>query len=284
MKIKLLLLLYLSFLISGCEDGFLSVEEKTVNIPSSTAPTIVAFLCPQDSVHTVQLYYTSPVIGKNNLPEWSANVSKSVVTLSDESQTVALKSEKNRNNIFKIKATDFKVVAGKTYKLRVVTYDGQQAEATCTIPLSKIDIKKVDTKAVNSSDPFYLITWMDIANEQNYYAVYIVQGQVNFSTGERRVGNDTGENGILDTGREGQELSTKRSFLLQKRRNASDGFSFVSEIQLLNTDIHFYRYHKDLEILQISDDNPLSEPTNIYSNIKGGFGVFAGFTRASGYF
>jgi|GEM_PF-4033619 len=287
MKIKLLPTLFLGFSLLGCEGGFLSVEEKSVNIPSSTAPTITAFLCPQDSVHTVRLYRTIPVVGADNLREWNANVGKGVVTLSDETQTVTLQPEKNPVGVFRIKAKDFRVMAGKTYKLNVVTYDGQKAEATCTIPLSKIDIKKANTKLANSadpSDPLYFVTWLDIANEQNYYAVHVVQGQVNFTTGERRVSYDSGGEVIVDVGFEGKELITKMSFLMQKRRSAGGGFFFVSEIQLLNTDIHFYRYHKDLEILQLSDGNPLSEPANIYSNIKGGFGVFAGYTRASGYF
>lgn len=287
MKIRILSISFLSLLLLSCSGDFLSVEENSANIPSSTAPTITAFLCPQDSIHTVRLYYTSPVVGKNNLQEWTNNVGKSVVTLSDENQTVTLKSEENSSSVFKVKSKDFKVVAGKSYTLKVITYDGQKAEATCTIPLNRIDIKTVDTKAVNAPnfpEPKYLITWMDIPNEQNYYAVYMVAEQINFTTGERRIDYDEGENSILDIGYEGKRLSTKKSFLLRKRQNAGSGFVYISEIQLLNTDINFYKYQKDLEIQRISADNPLVEPVNIYSNIKEGFGVFAGYTRASGYF
>jgi hypothetical protein len=286
MKIKYIFLLFISIFFASCsDDGFLSVEEDAVNIPFSNAPTITAFLCPQDTVHKVQLTYTRPVVGKDLSREWSQNVGKAIVTLGNGEQTVTLKSGGNSSSYFTIKAKDFKVEAGKTYTLNVTTYDGQKAEATCTIPVSKVDLKKVDTKEITDAkyqEKKYLVTWQDIPNEQNYYAVYVFQKDV--SRTYVRVGVEYTENSIADTGINGGQMISTKNFYMTGRQNFTNGEYRVTEIQILNTDINFYRYHKDLEILTISGDNPLVEPINIYSNIKGGFGVFAAYTRANGIF
>ena len=286
MKTKYIFLLFTSLFFASCsDDGFLSVEEDIANIPVSNAPTITAFLCPQDTVHKVSISYTRPVIGKNTYPEWIKNVGKAIVTLSNGEQIVTLKSGENSSGYFSIKAKDFKVEAGKTYTLNVTTYDGQKAEATCTIPLNKVDLKKVNTKEVTDAkyqEKKYLITWQDISNEQNYYAVYVVTKEVRRTY--TYISQEYSEQTISDQGNEGGKMITKKSFYMTGRQNFTNGEYRATEIQIMNTDVNFYRYHKDLEILTISGDNPLAEPINIYTNIKGGFGVFAGYNRANGIF
>lgn len=286
MKIQQILFLFLGIILSSCStDDFLSVEENSINIPSSSAPTISAFLCPQDTVHKVQLLYTRPVVGKDLSREWSNNVAKGIVTLSNGNQTVLLKSGGGGN--FTIKAKEFQVEAGKTYTLNVTTYDGQKAQATCTIPSNRVDIKKATTKDiidVRFQDKKYLVTWQDIPNEQNHYAVYVLTKYVSITNKYVSVDQEDFENSITDEGIEGGKMATKKSFYMTKRQNFNDGSYRITEIQILNTDIHFFRYQKDLEILKITGDNPLVEPISVYSNIKGGFGVFAGYTRANGFF
>lgn len=292
MKISQLISILVAVMFSSCSGDFLSVEELNVNIPSSTAPTITSFLCPQDSIHRVTLTYTSPVVGVNKIDEWTTNVSKSIVTLSDGTQTVILKSDSDNNRIFYVKSNVFAVVAGKTYTLHVTMYDGQQAEATCTIPLNRVDISKADTKEVTNTttniggvqEKKYQVTWQDIPNEVNRYAVYVVAERYNFTTREKQVDYDQTEYGINDSGNEGKELSSQSSFSMRTRQDAGGGFRYVSEVQILNVDSHFDKYHQDLQVLKRSADNPKDEPIRIYSNIQGGFGIFAGYTRASGFF
>ena len=263
-------------------------SKKMLQIFQSVMPQLLQrfFVHKIRFIHRVTLSHTRPVVGKNTYPEWSKNVGKAIVTLSNGEQTVTLKSGGNSNDYFTIKAKDFKVEAGKTYILHVTTYDGQKAEATCTIPIHKIDIQKADTKEVTDvkfQDKKYLVTWQDIPNEPNYYAVYVITKEVrrNYST---YVSQEYSEQTISDQGNDGGKMITRKNFYMTGRQNYTNGEYRVTEIQILNTDMNFYRYHKDLEILTISGDNPLVEPINVYSNIKGGFGVFAGYNRANGVF
>ncbi|MDZ7899681.1 MAG: DUF4249 domain-containing protein [Arcicella sp.] len=286
MKNQYTFLLFITLFFASCsDDGFLSVEEDASNIPFSTAPTITAFLCPQDTVHKVTLSHTRPVVGKDLSREWNNNVSKSIVTINDGTQTVKLTS--GGAGTFNIKAKEFKVEAGKTYKLNVTTYDGQKAEATCTIPQNIADIKQVRIKEVSDvkfETKKYLVTWQDIPNEQNYYAVYVLTKYVSVTNKYVSVDQEDFENSITDQSNDKGKMVTKKSFYMTKRENYNDGSYRATEVQILNTDVNFYRYHKDLDILKISGDNPLVEPINVYSNIKGGFGVFAGYTRARGIY
>ena len=288
MKIQHVFFLLLGIILSSCStDDFLSVEENSANVPISSAPTISAFLCPQDTIHRVQLLYTRPVVGRDLSREWSNNVGKGIVTLSNGNQTVLLKSGGSNSSFFTIKAKDFQVEVGKTYTLNVTTYDGQKAEASCTIPLNRVDIKKADTKEITDvkyQSKKYLVTWEDITKEKNYYAVYVLTKFVNITNKYVSVDQEDFENSITDEGNDGGKMATKKSFYMNSRQNFNDGSYRVTEIQILNTDVNFYRYQKDLESLKITGDNPLVEPISVYSNVRGGFGVFAGYTRANGFF
>jgi hypothetical protein len=207
---------------------------------------------------------------------------RSATTNFDQHQ-LRLKSGDPRSSVFTIKSKEFKVMAGKTYTLRVTTYDGQEAEATCTVPMNTVDLGTADTPlAVNiaGQQKQYSVSWQDIAGEPNYYSVRVFQRF--FRKNSVTVSSESAENNTLDTGADGGQMITRKSFWMKPRQNYPNNTYEVTEIQILNTDEHFYRYHKDLE--SISIDNPFAEPFQIYSNVKGGFGVFAGYTRASGIF
>ncbi len=288
MKIQYLLLVVIILFFTSCDDDFLSVEEKTKNIPSSTAPTIEAFICPQDTVHKVKLNYTRPIVGTSIYQDWLANVSKSTVTITDGTQTATFdKPVGNVSSIFTLKAKNFKVEAGKTYTLKVVNYDGQQAEATCTMPKNSVDLKKVTVQEIGVGElggKKYIINWDDIPNEENYYSIFVFDKTYSPGVGGAfyvYTSSEYSEHLITDLNNDGKRLSSTKSFYLQKRRDQYHGGYIVNEIQVLNTDIHYYRYHKDLAENALSQDNPFAEPISIYSNIKGGFGIFAAYNRTS---
>ena len=50
------------------------------------------------------------------------------------------------------------------------------------------------------------------------------------------------------------------------------------EIRLMNTSEEFFNYRKSYEIYETALNNPFSQPVQVFSNINGGMGVFAGGT------
>ncbi|MBB6003335.1 DUF4249 domain-containing protein [Arcicella rosea] len=289
MKIQYLLLVVIVLFFTSCNDDLLTVVEDVDNIPSSTAPTIEAFICPQDTIHQVRLNYTRPIVGTSKYEEWFANVGKAIITISDGTQTATFNKPLNSGfGVFTLKAKNFKVEAGKTYTLKITTYDGQQAEATCTIPLNNVDLKTITVKETGTSsvygDKNYNVSWDDIPNEANHYSIFVFSKTIN--TSPKGVVNvyatsEYPEHSITDENNDGKRLTSTNNFYLSKRQNLYGGDYRVWEIQVLNTDIHYYRYHKDLAENALSQDNPFVEPISIYSNIKGGFGIFAAYNRTS---
>lgn len=50
------------------------------------------------------------------------------------------------------------------------------------------------------------------------------------------------------------------------------------QANLLETDDNYYKYHRSLEKYHDGDD-PFTEFSPIYSNIKGGYGIFSGYVK-----
>jgi hypothetical protein len=59
-----------------------------------------------------------------------------------------------------------------------------------------------------------------------------------------------------------------------------DPDSAFLRIYLLSTDKPYYDFHKSLENYSLGD-TPFAEPSFVYSNVKGGLGIFASYTLDS---
>ncbi|MDQ3395328.1 MAG: DUF4249 domain-containing protein, partial [Bacteroidota bacterium] len=55
------------------------------------------------------------------------------------------------------------------------------------------------------------------------------------------------------------------------------------QLFLLSSDKHYYEYHRTVKE-SYNNENPFAEPILMYTNIKGGLGVFSAFNRSSIYF
>ncbi|MFY7829112.1 MAG: DUF4249 domain-containing protein [Flectobacillus sp.] len=287
MKKQLLSICTMLLFCWACNGDFLTVEETGV-IPSSDAPIVTAFLSPQDTIHTVTLYHTRPAAGNNPYATWEQNVSKSTVTLSNGTQTVKLIPDSFLTGVFKISSKNFKVESGKTYYLNVSTFDGKKVEANCTIPTGVVDTTSIAYQLVSGNpsnmNTSYLISWKDIPNQVNYYAVYTISELQDLTKKTAEINNERYLHGIDDVEKDGLTVGTQESLLLTKPNSPAKDRLYIWQVQVLNTDIHFYKFHKDYEIAKQADENPFSEPVMLYSNIKGGFGVMAGYTKAVTYF
>jgi hypothetical protein len=51
------------------------------------------------------------------------------------------------------------------------------------------------------------------------------------------------------------------------------------ELELIHASKEYYLYHSKLTIAADNNGNPFAEPVIMYTNINGGYGVFAGFNQ-----
>lgn len=191
---------------------------------------------------------------------------------------------------FVFTSSEFPVVEGKTYVLKVNSDKGLYAEASCTVPYKKNLFPELDTVHITYKNPYdnsgytYLQTdfyFTDIMGENNYYAFMSELTSYNSHNFPVRPDNrdlaDPKYSCFNDKGIDG-----KRSKILstQLPTNLSYYDSAFLKIYLLNTDKPYYDFHKSIEKYQ-SGETPFTEASPIYSNIKGGLGIFAAYTYDS---
>jgi len=52
--------------------------------------------------------------------------------------------------------------------------------------------------------------------------------------------------------------------------------SYPWKFELLHVTEDFYRYQQSIRLQQENDGNPFAQPVQVFSNVQGGYGLFAG--------
>lgn len=238
------------------------------------------------------------------------------VTISDGATKATLPFQPE-GQLYAISSSQFPIEAGKTYSLTVT--DGKRtAQASCTVPSEAVRIKEfsLDTFMVSNfgnRDTMLVtsFTWNDPTGKANYYRVKVYEdveiptftfdpkdkkytegrARVQLSFSSRR---DDGRSDLLnDTNLDGKTFSSPQ-FERRIGTNVNyyplpvvDGKRLVPErgpvslglyLLLNTTDQPYYEYHRSLR--QARNDNPFTEPSLVYTNVKGGLGIFAGYNQS----
>ncbi|AXE19678.1 hypothetical protein DR864_19020 [Runella rosea] len=303
----LALLAICSISLFSCETLVNDVDPD--RLPRSDSKLVVhGYLSPQDTTISINVYYSSQLIGGNNSPYWlngsPISLNDAVVTLSNQGKRVTLPFD-SKTGTYSIKATTMPILEGQTYELKVER-GGQTAEAQCTVPkavaIQEIKQDSVDSKMMDPSNPNYVppkeylyrIVWRDIAGQENYYRVggYVFQNQTvqtnpNMVTVIPSIQDlNFGENNRLgafstDASADGLEMisSTARTRLYNYPGSTLVFKVKYVELTLLNCEKTYYDYHRAVQAFD--RNNPFAEPSLIPSNIKNGLGCFAAFNRSS---
>ncbi|HSI89966.1 MAG TPA: DUF4249 family protein, partial [Adhaeribacter sp.] len=212
-------------------------------------------------------------------------VTDAVVLLTDGQDTLQLPYIFNRQ----LYATrNFPIKPGRQYWLKVTTLSGLQAEATCTVPakLNQSLSARLDSSTVNidMQEREYIaeLKWQDLPGQGDFYKVdagLVLAGEV--------IASDTAYFPI--------EMATDplaSDYLADGRNFSVSSYSILSypdlqkerrllylQTYLLTTDKPLYEYHRSL--LRYQQANSFSDPVKLYSNVKGGFGVFGSYRRFS---
>lgn len=149
----------------------------------------------------------------------------------------------------------------------------------------------------------------DNPDEENYY---LLEGYIEILDGEHEYSDNT-VNGYLlpqtahltnDVNTENNSISSGVDFITYPLRSIYlpdknfNGQTYRTHFALYDDDIYFpefeefkahlfvksvskemYEYYKSLDLYRLSQSNLFAEPQQIYSNITGGIGIFAGYTQ-----
>ena len=251
--------------------GFSACEKDAdVELPVVESKLVISsFISPEDTIVKVGVTISQPLYNNSNSNQYSA-VSYATVQITNGTtvQTMAYNADEN---YYFVSAAIFPITVGTTYNLTVSTPDGKNANASTSIPAQNATLIYTAEAVNNQSngDTYAFRTeWNDTPGAEDYYRlVYYDRFVYNFDT----IYQEAFSNNFSDKDKDGTTM--KEQFEIYAYSGA--GFS-NGELHLIHASKEYYLYHKKLTEAAFSG-GPFSEPVQMYSNINGGYGVFAGY-------
>jgi hypothetical protein len=252
------LLFIFAVLVGACQT-----EVQNLEIPFDNRLVVTAFISPQDTLLTVRVQNSKPISGTVSSNTTIADAS---VTISEGSKSVILPY---KNDAYSTSARNLPIRAGATYALNVSTPDGRKVSAQCTIPNKTVNSAEVTTtiSIVNTNRRNIRVSWRDIANENNYYVFSGTYDKINPNCNFTTTYVD-------DKQRDGQIISLSTNTDLPCG-NGSPNYI----LGIANFDTNGYLYLSSATEQDKVNGIPFTDPVQVYSNIRGGYGVFSGFNQ-----
>lgn len=257
--------------------------EKEANIPLPKADpklVVTCFISPQDSVLKATVRLSRPVFQSSTATDIEAPVTDATVIMSNGSTSTQLFYDSNEE-VYLADTSTLHIVAGGSYSIHVTTPDGKDVKAETVVPAAPPTLNYTLDKATRDStssgytrDYHLEMSWNDITGQQDYYRAMVLDhfiNQFNADTTYKYLGND-----LITSGTDG---TTLHSTLEWTNYWTSGGFvdsTINYRMRLLHVSKEYYQYHQALYNNNGGSD-PFSEPTLMFTNINGGFGIFAGW-------
>lgn len=273
----ILVLLSSVIFFTSCED--MESEVDIEPIPSKIIVT--SFITPNMPNVYVRVYKSRALYTPYDFDENDdfLTIDDAFVSMTNGIDTVALNYD-NESSSYVIDKGRFPITKGTTYYLSVITQEGDSASASTTVPTltpPQIELTGIDSTITYEGMLYYAnVRFKDIEGQGQLYcckagAVYWGEGMSTPYLGE--IGFQRGESFISDKNKDGEYFS----FSTNNFPNNPDEPTRLY-LTLSITDEHYYNYHKGLE--DYDEDNPFAEPVPVYSNVKGGLGIFASYVQA----
>lgn len=180
----------------------------------------------------------------------------------------------------------YNVEAGATYTLKCTDPLLGTVEATAQVPYpvpisslmvepgegfeSRFDVELEFTDGASDNDFYQLLFYLDFD---------AVPGVWSFETNEEilRNTNEIGDNTFFYTN---ECLFPDNAFNNETIALSMSVFGFLdttAKVQLIHISEEYYNYQKSLFTANQTSGNPFSQPVQVFSNIEGGIGIFAGY-------
>lgn len=274
--INFILLIPFITLLTGCEEMVSEVDIE----PAPSKLVITSFINPDMPNASVRVSKSRPLYTPTSYDEYSDfhSVDDAFVTLTNFVDSVVL-SYDIETKTYIINRERFPIIKGTTYLLTVVTSDGDSASATTTVPAltaPAIELISIDSTIEYEQRMYYAnVKFKDIEGIGQYYsfnvgAVYWIEGQSTPSLSE--IGFQRGDPYVTDKNKDGNYFSYSTNNFVKYGTGPSRLY-----FTLAVTDEHYYNYHKGLQ--NYDEGNPFAEPVPVYSNVKGGLGVFCSYVQ-----
>ncbi len=265
--VQSLYILCLLFLLNAC------TKDADVKLPAVASKLVInSFLSPQDSLVKVTVTLSQPLYNNSNSGQYY-NVSDATVQINDGSVTKTLLYN-SVTNYYYIPFSQLPIIVGTTYYLTVTTPDGKNVSASTSIPNANSTLT-FSSQIINDPNQGnqYSITanWNDTPGSEDYYRISYYSKQFYPGAIDTTYYSSFSDN-FSDKDYDGKIFNQNFS-VYESSITGSEG-----ELYLIHATKEYYLFHLKLADAAGSG-NPFSEPVQMYSNINGGYGIFAGFNQ-----
>jgi hypothetical protein len=260
---------FILFLLVSCERD---ADIKLPPVPARIA--VNCYISPGDSV----IAWVSEV---KSLFDRDAGfnarfIENAAVMISNGNDSVFLQLDQVTREFYHKSGPGFMIEKGRTYFLRAEAPGFPPVSASCTVPTEKVaDFQYAYTAVPEGTDTLISIffSWKDIPGQKNYYriAASLIDS---FSFFPNQYLFDFSQNMHADEGNDGGLLSSGKGQMFLSNGNVS---SRHIKSTLITCEEHYYRYH--LSLHNYSGNNPFVEPSQLYTNMQGGLGVFGAYLQ-----
>ncbi len=249
-------------------------KEANIKLPETKSlPVIYSFICPEDSLLRVKVTASQPLYQSSGTDIYSP-ITNAIVEIRGEQGNARFIYNVN-TEYYELNSSSYPLAPGKTYKLNVTMANGDVAFAETQIPLTQVAIDKITYEIIKdqySESKNFKVSFTDESGKKNYYSLSVAAIS-NGLLGDTLY-SDCGIRTLFDdVNRDGEYTTLSGRYYYYE----SDTIK-IYEAYLLNCTTEFHKYHLSLQ--NYSGDNPFSEPTLIYNNIKGGFGNFSSYRKS----
>lgn len=284
MKIKFIhvVILFISIVSISCEKTV-----DNIKYPAHKPMLVIySFISPSDTLLRVHVSTTKNIYGQ--LIDYP-KLLPVTVTLIDNGQSIPFSSMDSSGYCYLKHSVD----AGKQYKIMAHCSGYNDVFGECKIPdLEDINIT-IDTFTITTpsqwgayTNTYANIKLRDVPNETNYYNIscvlnsYFEQGKntpkYSYVLHVHKENDDYSQTDLIsDHLIDGQLISVPFSYY-GYYDEAIIGWEI--EATVLLTDTEYYQYHKSLQTYRGSDE-PFTEFSPVYTNIKGGLGIFCSYVQ-----
>jgi hypothetical protein len=259
-KIQPVLCVLIMICLCSCEKDadvkLPKVEEKLV---------VVCAISPQDTLIKVDVSLSQPIYNVSPTNSQHVSVKNATVIISSDAGSWTLPYDAAYER-YVIDSKQLNVKAGLIYNLSVSTPDGKFVKAFTSIPYQNTTLScttEPDPKSVNNV--IVHARWQDPVASTDYYKFELQNNNfTNYWTHKSDL--------LTDEDNPGGILKRDLSF----QYNASSTDSIIAVVYTLSSEL--YNYYDHLNKVN-GANGPFSEPSPMYTNLEGGFGVFGGFNR-----
>ena len=271
---NIMILMLAAMLLSSCEEMMITEIEAP---PSEPKLVVYSVVSPQDSVIEVKVHKSNPLFSQATY-QWDEDrfppVIDATVLLSGEGQSVTIPYN-TEFKAYHIDRSAINIKANGFYELKVMAPGFSQVTAECTVPgQTPPDIEITGsgmTEETGMEEWYFEFRFKDLPEIGHYYSVNAAvlydsyMGEIGL-TYNYFPGFKQGNSLVSDRSNDGGFFNYR-----------TYPFSVNSDnvwVSLSLTDENYYKYAQS--VYDFQNENPFSEPTPVFSNIKGGLGVFAG--------